>query len=122
MGNTKSNDDNAAEKEIVETYDYQDESGRLLYQVVRYQPKDFRQRQPASKSGWTWNLQGVRRVLYRLQELLRAAPDDWIFIVEGEKDADRLCDEGLVAMTCAMGAGKWDDSHSEFRKRSLDSK
>src|SRR5262249_4632066 len=26
---------------VVATYDYQDESGTLLYQVVRYTPKDF---------------------------------------------------------------------------------
>ena len=101
-------------KKIVKTYDYRDESGKLLYQAVRYEPKDFRQRRPDGKGGWIWNLDGMRRVLYRLQELLRAAPEDWIFIVEGEKDADRLNDEGLVATTCAMGAGKWDDNYSEF--------
>src|SRR5262249_27396640 len=28
---------------IVATYDYTDEHGKLLYQVVRYQPKDFKQ-------------------------------------------------------------------------------
>jgi hypothetical protein len=101
-------------KKIVATYDYKNESGQLQYQSVRYEPKGFRQRRLDGERGWIWNLQGVRQVLYRLQELLRAAPDDWIFIVEGEKDADRLCDEGLVATTCAMGAGKWDDSYSEF--------
>ena len=53
---------------IVKTYDYKDESGQLLYQVVRYEPKDFRQRRPDGQGGWIWNLQGVRRVLYRLQE------------------------------------------------------
>ena len=37
-----------------------------------------------------------------------------VFIVEGEKDVDRLYDEGLVATTCAMGAVKWDDNYSEF--------
>ena len=29
---------------IVATYDYTDEAGELLFQVVRYDPKDFRQR------------------------------------------------------------------------------
>jgi len=109
---TKNND--FAEKKIVKTYDYGDESGELLYQVVRYDPRDFRQRRPDANGDWIWNLQGVRRVPYRLQELLQANPADWVFIVEGEKDVDRLYDEGLVATTCAMGAGKWDDSYSEF--------
>ena len=31
---------------IVETYDYRDEGGALLFQVVRLDPKDFRQRRP----------------------------------------------------------------------------
>ena len=99
---------------IVKTYDYLDEAGTLLFQAVRYEPKEFRQRRPDGKDGWIWNLEGVRRVLYRLQELLRANPADWVFVVEGEKDVDRLYDEGLVATTCAMGAGKWNDSFSEF--------
>lgn len=102
------------EKRIISTYDYKDESGQLLYQVVRYEPKDFRQRRPDGQGGWEWNLEGVRRVLYRLQELLRAKPDDWVFIVEGEKDVDRLYKEDLTATTCAMGAGKWEDNYSEF--------
>ena len=102
------------EKRIIMTYDYKDESSQLLYQVVRYAPKDFRQRRPDDQGGWIWNLQGVRRVLYRLQELLQANPADCVFIVEGEKDVDRLYDEGLVATTCAMGAAKWDGNYSEF--------
>ena len=103
-----------SESKIVAAYDYRDESGKLLYQTVRYKPKDFRQRRPDGKDGWIWNLQGVRLVLYRLQELLQANSDNWVFIVEGEKDVDRLYDEGLVATTCAMGAAKWNDSYSEF--------
>ena len=103
-----------SERKIIATYDYKDESGQLLYQAVRYELKDFRQRRPDGKGGWIWNLDGTRRILYRLQELLRAAPDDWIFVVEGEKDTDRLYSEGLIATTCPMGAGKWDDKYSEF--------
>src|ERR1043166_501835 len=59
---------------IVTVYDYRNESGVLLFQTVRYKPKDFRQRRPDPKSpgSWIWNLQGVRRVLYRLPEVLAA--------------------------------------------------
>jgi len=31
---------------ISATYDYTDESGKLLFQTIRYEPKDFRQRHP----------------------------------------------------------------------------
>ena len=33
-------------KRIVATYDYTDASGELLFQVLRFDPKDFRQRRP----------------------------------------------------------------------------
>jgi 5S rRNA maturation endonuclease (ribonuclease M5) len=51
-----------------------------------------------------WNMNGVRRVPYRLTELLRA---DDVFIVEGEKDADNLSTLGFTATTNSGGAGKW---------------
>jgi putative DNA primase/helicase len=46
---------------IIATYDYTDEQGHLLYQVVRYQPKDFKQRQRDGRDGWTWR-RGSRQV------------------------------------------------------------
>lgn len=95
---------------IAATYDYRDEHGKLLFQVVRYYPKGFRQRQPDGKGGWTWNLNGVRRILYRLPELIEA-PDP-VFIVEGEKDADNLCKWGVTATTAPMGAKKWKEEYN----------
>jgi putative DNA primase/helicase len=35
-------------------YDYRGESGELLYQIVRYDQKDFRQRRPGGNWGRTW--------------------------------------------------------------------
>lgn len=49
----------------------------------------------------------VRRVLYRLPELDDANPDATVYLTEGEKDADRLRDLGLVATCNPGGAGKW---------------
>ena len=98
---------------IVKTYDYVDEAGNLLYQAVRFEPKNFRQRRPDGKGGWVWNLEGVRRVLYRLPVLATAPTEEAVFIVEGEKDADRLAEESILATTCAMGAGKWRPEYNE---------
>ena len=84
---------------IVATYDYTDADGKLLYQVVRYEPKDFRQRRPNGNGGFTWSL-GDRRVLYRWPEL-KQFPDATIFVCEGEKDADRVAALGHCAtMRC----------------------
>lgn len=104
---------------IVATYDYLDESGKLLFQTVRYEPKDFAQRRPDGKGGWIWNLDGVRRVPYRLPELLQSSKQDWVFIVEGEKDTDRLYALGFTATTCPMGAGKWRSEYNEHLKGRL---
>ncbi len=105
-----------AAKRIVDTYDYRDKDGELLYQVVRFHPKDFRQRWPDGHGGWVWNLRGVERVLYRLPELLAADPSEPVFLVEGEKDADALAALGLIATTNPGGAGKWKDSYNAALK------
>jgi putative DNA primase/helicase len=93
-------DDPAPKSQIVAAYDYTDEDGALLYQVVRYQPKDFRQRQPDGRGGWIWR-KGKRQVLYRLREVLEAPI---VFVVEGEKDAETMRSQGFVATTNAGGA------------------
>ena len=95
-------------QEIVATYDYPDESGELLYQVVRFMPKTFRPRRPNGRDGWTWNMGDVRRVLYRLPDLVAAVDAGrTIYITEGEKAADRLAAIGLAATCSPGGAGKW---------------
>lgn len=94
-------------------YDYTDENGRLLYQKVRYEPKTFKQRQKNSDGQWVWGMDGVRRVLYRLPEVV-ATPD--LFLVEGEKDADSLVSLGFVATTNTEGSSQWLDSYSDYLK------
>jgi 5S rRNA maturation endonuclease (ribonuclease M5) len=97
------------EREIDKTYDYTDEEGKLLFQVVRYRPKAFVQRHPDGRDGWVWNMKGVRRVLYRLPKVLAATT---VYLVEGEKDVETLEKLGLVATTNPMGAEKWCNDYS----------
>lgn len=98
---------------IVATYDYRDENCELLFQVVRKEPKAFSQRKPKEGGAWEYKLGDVRRVLYRLPELLAADPQETVFICEGEKDCDNLARLGLVATTNAGGAGKWQPEFTE---------
>ena len=102
-----------AKRKLVAEYGYLDETGRLLFQVVRYAPKDFRQRRPESNGGWSWSVKGMRVVPYRLPELL-AEPARPVVIVEGEKDADNLAKIGVLATCNAGGAGKWTTEHAAF--------
>jgi putative DNA primase/helicase len=97
----------AAMGKIVATYPYTDAAGTLLYEVVRFEPKDFRQRRPDGSGGWIWKMEGVPRVLYHLPELVAADPATPIFIVEGEKDVDNLRAVGCLATCNSGGAGKW---------------
>lgn len=101
-------------RKIVATYDYTDASGTILFQAMRYVPKDFRQRRPDGHGGWIWNLTGIEPVLYKLPEVLAASS---VMIVEGEKDVETAYRLGLPegwAATCnPMGAGKWRESYSD---------
>jgi 5S rRNA maturation endonuclease (ribonuclease M5) len=79
-----------------------------VYQVVRYQPKSFRQRRPVGNREWVWDLKGVDPVLYRLPEVLKAVREARrVFVCEGEKDANTLADHGLIATTNNGGADAW---------------
>jgi hypothetical protein len=92
-------------------FDYRDEQGALLYQVVRLPSKHFLQRRPDGKDGWIWKLDRVRRVLFRLPELLKSTGN--VFIVEGEKDVETLRARGFTATCNAGGAGKWREEFGE---------
>jgi putative DNA primase/helicase len=94
---------------VVATYSYTDEAGALLFQVLRFAPKDFRVRRPYGNGGWLWNLHDTRRVLYRLPAILHA---DTVFLGEGEKDVERLWSLGVPATTNLGGAGKWRDEYT----------
>jgi putative DNA primase/helicase len=88
---------------ITATYPYTDAEGQLVFEVVRLEPKGFRQRRPDGAGGWTYNLKGIdRRPLYRLSEVLGA---DLVLVPEGEKDCDNLAALGFHATTSAQGAG-----------------
>ncbi|MFA7281755.1 MAG: AAA family ATPase [Sterolibacterium sp.] len=95
-------------------YDYTDERGAVLFQVVRKPGHKFMQRRPDPNGGWIWQVKGVRPVPYRLPQLLGADPSAEVYVVEGEKDADRMASLGLIATCNAGGAGKWRAAHAEY--------
>jgi hypothetical protein len=104
---------NSVPARIVATYDYTDASGTLLYQACRMEPKSFRQRRPDGKGGWDWTMEGQRRVLYNLPAVKAS---EFVWIVEGEKDAQTINSIGFCATCNVGGAGKWEDSYSHTLK------
>lgn len=104
-------------------YEYTDEDGAMLFEVLRIPMeggrKSFSQRHLVDGQ-WVWNMQDVRRVLYRLPQVLEAKRKGArIWLVEGEKDVETLMAkfEQLeiddVATTPPMGANKWLDEYTE---------
>lgn len=98
---------------IVAEYRYTDEQGNELFRVHRFDPKDFRQSRPGPNGDRIWKMTGCRRVPYKLPELLKAAREGGVaFVVEGERDVDRL--QWFYPATCNPGgAGKWRLEYSE---------
>ncbi|MCX4908061.1 AAA family ATPase [Streptomyces sp. NBC_00878] len=101
--------------QVVAEYPYVDEHGEVLLTVRRMEPgfggerKTFRQFAADGAPG----VSGIRRVLYRLPEVIQqAATGGIVFVVEGEKDADNLVEAGVTATCNIGGAGKWRDEYS----------
>jgi len=100
-------------QDVIATYDYKDEHGYPLFRVCRTKPKGFfGQRYEGGQ--WVNGLKEVRRVLYRLPEILKAPV---VYIVEGEKDVDQLWSMDIPATCNPGGAGKWRDEYSEILAR-----
>ena len=98
---------------IIQTYDYNDEEGNLLYQVIKTEDKDFFQRKPTA-DGWEWGRKPVEAVLYRLPDVKKAIKEGcWLLLPEGEKDCDNLRQLGFKATTNLQGAGEWKDKYSD---------
>jgi len=115
--------EDAADKEaakgptIAATYDYCDEIGDLLFEVVRLEPKGFYQQRQCGMFRWARGLNGVRMVPYNLRELI-GSPQ--VFIVEGEKDVETLKGAGLVASCNPLGPGNWRDEYNvHFKGREV---
>jgi len=92
------------------TYPYFDADGRFAYVKVRFidkqNDKTFRQYALSSNGGWVARKKaGKHPILYRLNTLAAA---DEVFIVNGEKAADRGAAELGIVTTCSPdGEGKW---------------
>ncbi len=99
---------------IVNEYNYVNENGEVTYQVLRFEPKTFKQRH--FKDGKTvWGLKDIEPLPYNLPKILEDK-DKTIFIVEGEKDADRMMSLGFLATTNSGGSKNWKPSLNKYFK------
>jgi hypothetical protein len=100
-------------------YRYEDEWHNELFEVLRYPPRQdgtkvIKQRH-LEDGEWVWNMEDVRRVPYRLPELLDGIKaGSLVLIVEGEKDVEAWREHGQVATCNPMGAGKWREDYNAY--------
>jgi hypothetical protein len=95
----------------VRVYTYTTASGVPVQQVIREEcrshgapHKRFLQRYRDGRR-WVWRKpDGFTPVLYRAPALAAADPEQWVWLTEGEKDADTAASLGRVATTNAQGA------------------
>lgn len=101
---------------VVCHYEYQDEHGEPYLRVTRMSDKTFSQSH-WEIDGWEPKKPKGPPVPYRLPDLL-SRPEETVWLVEGEKDADNLFSLGLLATTAPGGGsafpltpdfGKWFD-------------
>jgi hypothetical protein len=100
-----------ARGEMTNKHIYRDVNGDELYAVRRYEDTTARFYSPTATGKWKAGLNGVKRVPYRLPELVKA---DVVVITEGEKKADEVSLLDLrdatgkpVAVTCTGSADSW---------------
>ncbi len=101
---------------VVERIEYVKADGAFVMKDGK-RKKTFRQKRPnPDRPGeWTWDVDGVPVVPYRLPELVEAiAADRPIVVVEGEAKVDLLRSWNVPATCCAGGAKKWKKEHAEF--------
>ncbi len=123
-------------KRIEIAYEYHDEDGKVLYEVLRLRdPKSFRQRQPAEGGGWIWGMSAGE--YYRVKDggdwfaakkntkaryerrtfpegrrvpyrfpQIIEDPESFVIIVEGEKSVDRLYELEADVATCSPGGAE----------------
>lgn len=105
-------------------YEYVATDGTVSYRTVRKEKAGERKRfvaqRPDGKGGWINGLGNVERILYRLPEIkeaisravLKDEPLPLIYLVEGERKADKLASWGFLATAIAFGAKGWRDSYA----------
>ncbi len=106
-------------------YEYLDTDGAVAYRTVRKEKAGERKRfvaqRPDGQGGWINGLdRDIPRILYRLPAIktaigaavLRERDFPIVYLVEGERKADKLAAWGMLATAVAFGARGWRDSYA----------
>jgi RecA-family ATPase len=95
---------------VTGTFEYVDEDGTVLYRTQRQEKAGERKKFVAQRlngTEWAFGIKGARRVLYRLPDILAAPAGEPVYLVEGERKADKLASWGLIGTAVAFGSNGW---------------
>ncbi|CAN5349838.1 hypothetical protein BH10PSE12_BH10PSE12_18900 [soil metagenome] len=122
---SRHSDAKPAQWRVTGIYEYADAEGIVRYRTVRKEHAGERKRfvaqRPDGNGGWLSGLGDVPRLLYRLPDIHTAInrsvlKDDalpTIYLVEGERKADKLASWGLTATAVAFGCKGWRPEYAD---------
>lgn len=94
------------------TYKYYTADNNLAYTKIRYDKSDGKKTFSFIQPNGKKSINGIEKVLYNLPAVIKA---DTVYIVEGEKCADAVINQGFVATTLCTGANsKWEISYKQY--------
>lgn len=99
-------------RKVVAVYQYLDKDGKVVAEKVRYEPKSFGWRVPMD--GGSYDYHKPKFVPpYNMPTLVKSP---FIFLVEGEKDADILTKIGVPAVSLPDGSmhGRWNGKYTKY--------
>jgi 5S rRNA maturation endonuclease (ribonuclease M5) len=98
----------------VARYEYKDADDKPSYEVIRFEPKTFRQRRFDSETQkYVPGVKDVTPLPYNLPQIIKEK-DKTIYIVEGERDVECLKEKGLLATCNSGGAGNWNPALNKY--------
>ncbi len=100
--------------QVVKSYDYQDEAGKVRHKVYRLQhPKKKGEKEFVQETANGGKVKGTKTYLYRLPEW---KDKKYICLCEGEKDCNAIWHCGIPATTNPSGGGAWEPHYNEWFK------
>ncbi|VGO21128.1 DnaB-like helicase C-terminal domain-containing protein [Pontiella sulfatireligans] len=93
-------------------HDYRNERGEVAYRMERVQLDDGGKRFMPQMPDGSRTCPKESRILYNLDKIT-AEPEDMVFLVEGEKTADAVCECGYVGTTFGFGCKSWLEQYLE---------
>ncbi len=82
------------------SWNYYDEDNQIIVKVYRYDPPEGKEYRPFDVKKSTFTAPEIRP-LYNIPEILKS---DKVILVEGEKCAEALIEQGITATTAMSGA------------------